>query len=161
MWHTRTWRTNYCSILGWIRTLVFKRGWTSAVYYFQWGLCSSSQSQITGKRQPVKHGFRNSPNRNPAFNKGSPSQLQRTLANNTLYPQRTQTPQKAYIPPNRPNPTPISVRHCFKCQVLGHIASDFPNRKFISSAEWETVKEEKKEEKEEQTVEEDEESPEE
>jgi len=44
---------------------------------------------------------------------------------------------------------------------LGHIASDFPNRKFISSAEWETVKEEKKEEKEEETVEEDEESPEE
>jgi len=64
-------------------------------------------------------------------------------------------------PSNRPNLSPTSVRHCFKCQGLVHIASDCTNRKVISLVEWETMKEEEKEEKEEETVEEEEESPEE
>ena len=55
--------------------------------------------------------------------------------------------------------TPISYKHCFKCQGLGHIASDYQNQKIIPLAEWETVKEEEKEDEEEEGVEEEEESP--
>jgi len=44
----------------------------------------------------------------------------------------------------------ITRHHC-KCQGLGHIPSDCPNRKVISLTEWESVKEEDKEEEEEET----------
>ena len=37
-------------------------------------------------------------------------------------------------------------RRCFKCQGLGHIASECPNRKVITLAEWAIVKEEFEEE---------------
>ena len=40
----------------------------------------------------------------------------------------------------------MSTRRCFKCQGLGHIASECPNRRIISLAEWETCKEEEEEE---------------
>ena len=53
----------------------------------------------------------------------------------------------------------MSARWFFKCQGLGHIASDCPNQKAIM-AEWETIKEEK-EDVEEETVLEEETSPEE
>ena len=35
----------------------------------------------------------------------------------------------------------MSNRRCFKCQGLGHIASECPNRKVITLAEWTVVKE--------------------
>jgi len=35
----------------------------------------------------------------------------------------------------------MSNRRCFKCQGLVHIASDCPNRKVITFAEWTVVKE--------------------
>jgi hypothetical protein len=35
----------------------------------------------------------------------------------------------------------MSTRRCFKCQGLGHIASECPNRRVISLAEWETLEE--------------------
>ena len=35
----------------------------------------------------------------------------------------------------------MSNRTCFKCQGLGHIASDCPNQKVITLSEWSTVKE--------------------
>ena len=35
----------------------------------------------------------------------------------------------------------MSNRRCFKCQGLRHIASDSPNRKVITLAEWTAVKE--------------------
>ena len=105
------------------------------------------------RKQPVKCDFPKPLNRNSPFNKGSLNQPQRTPATNTPYPQRTQTPQKACSPPNRPNPTPMSTRHCFKCQGLGHTAFDCPNRKVITLAEWQSVKEEEKEEEEEEAVE--------
>jgi len=60
-------------------------------------------------------------------------------------PQRTPTPQKASATPFRPNPNP-SNRRCFKCQGLGHIASECPNRKVITLAEWTAVKEDFEEE---------------
>jgi len=40
----------------------------------------------------------------------------------------------------------MNNRRCFKCQGLGYIASECPNRRFISLAEWETCKEEEEEE---------------
>jgi len=43
----------------------------------------------------------------------------------------------------------MSTRRCFKCQGLGHFTFECPNRKVITLAECEVVKEEKiKEEKE-------------
>ena len=113
------------------------------------------------KKQPVRREFPKPQNCNSPFNKGSSNQPQRTPATNTPYPQRTQAPQKAFTPPNRPNPIPMSTRRCFKCQGLGHIASDCPNRKVITLAEWESVKEEEKDEEEEEAVAEEEENPEE
>ena len=44
----------------------------------------------------------------------------------------------------------MSNRRCFKCQGLGHIASDCPNRKVITLAEWTNVKEVFEEEHEEE-----------
>jgi len=35
----------------------------------------------------------------------------------------------------------MSNRRCFKCQGLGHIASDCPNHKVITLTEWSAVKE--------------------
>jgi len=40
----------------------------------------------------------------------------------------------------------MAPRRCFKCQGLGHIASECPNRRIISLAEWEANKEEEEEE---------------
>ena len=40
----------------------------------------------------------------------------------------------------------MSNRRCFKRQCLGHIASDHPNRKVITLAEWAVVKKEFEEE---------------
>jgi len=40
----------------------------------------------------------------------------------------------------------MSNRRCFKCQGLGHIASECPNRKVITLAEWAAVKEDFEEE---------------
>ena len=40
----------------------------------------------------------------------------------------------------------MGPRRCFKCQGLGHIASECPNRRIISLAEWEANKEEEEEE---------------
>ena len=34
----------------------------------------------------------------------------------------------------------MSNRRCFKCQGLGHIVSECPNRKVITLTEWATVK---------------------
>ena len=40
----------------------------------------------------------------------------------------------------------MSNRRCFKCQGLRHITSDCPNRRIITLAEWDAVREENKEE---------------
>jgi len=40
----------------------------------------------------------------------------------------------------------MSNRSFFKCQGLGHIASECPNRKVITLAEWAAVKEDFEEE---------------
>jgi len=47
----------------------------------------------------------------------------------------------------------MNPRRCFKCQGLGHIATDCPNRTVITLAEWDAVKEEVAEEEKEETIE--------
>jgi len=62
------------------------------------------------------------------------------------FPQRTPAPKKNQAPQNKPHPNPMSNHRCFKCQGLGHIASECPNRKVIALAEWAAVKEDFEEE---------------
>ena len=69
------------------------------------------------------------------------------------FTQRTQASQKALTPSNRPNPSPMNPRRCFKCQGLGHITADCPNRRVITLAEWDAVKEEVVEEEKEKDIE--------
>jgi len=75
-------------------------------------------------------------------NKGSPypSKFKKPTTFSPQVPQKNQPPQI------RPNPTSIPPRRCFKCQGLGHIASECPNRRIVSLAEWEANKEEEEEE---------------
>jgi len=47
----------------------------------------------------------------------------------------------------------MNPRRCFKCQGLGHVATDCPNRRVITLAEWDAVKEEVAEEEKEESIE--------
>jgi len=67
------------------------------------------------------------------------------MAQSPQPPQRTPAPQKAFPPRNRPNPSLLSARRCFKCQGLGHIVVNYPNREVITFAKWEVVKDKEKE----------------
>ena len=69
---------------------------------------------------------------------------------NHPFPQNTPAPQKAYPPANRANQGPMNPGWCFKCQGLGHIAAECPNRRVITLAKWEAVKEESAEEEKEE-----------
>ena len=80
------------------------------------------------------------------FNKGSPSFPPKPANPSPSFSQKNQDPQKAQPPQNRPNPGPLTPRRCFKCQGLRHIASEGPNRRIISLAEWEASKKEEEEE---------------
>jgi len=71
----------------------------------------------------------------------------------TTYPPNTSAPQKAFPPPNRSKQGPLNPGRCFKCQGLGHVAADCPNRRVITLAEWDAVKEEVVEEETEESVE--------
>ena len=117
------------------------------------------------KKQLVRRDFLKPPIRKSPFNKRSPNQPQKNLARYTPYPhrtsatsntpylQRTQAPQKAFTLPICPNPSPMNPRRCFKCQGLGHIIDDCPNRKVITLAEWDAMKNEVMEEEKEEHVE--------
>jgi len=80
------------------------------------------------------------------LNKGSsiPSPQPIFLASST--PQKKQTPQTSQALADRPNPDPLNLRRCSKCQGFGHTPSDCPNKEFITLAEWEVAMEEEKEE---------------
>ena len=54
---------------------------------------------------------------------------------------------ESLVPPNKPNPAPLTNKRCFKCNGLGHTPSDCPNREFITLAEWEAAMEVELEEK--------------
>ena len=75
------------------------------------------------------------------FNKGSPT-IPPKLVEPSTFPKKNPAPQKSQAPPIRPN----ASKRCFKCQGLGHIASECPNRRIISLAEWEANKEEEEKE---------------
>ena len=64
----------------------------------------------------------------------------------------TSAPQKANPPQTRPVQGPYNPRR-FKCQGLGHIAADCPNRKVITLAEWDAAREEVVEDEPEEPVE--------
>jgi len=49
---------------------------------------------------------------------------------------------ESLVPPNRPNLAPMSIKTCSKCQGFGHTLSEWPNKEFITLAEWETAMEE-------------------
>ena len=51
------------------------------------------------------------------------------------------------VPPNCPNLAPMRIKRCSKCQGLGHITSDCPNKEFITLREWEVAMEEENKEK--------------
>ena len=51
----------------------------------------------------------------------------------------------------------MSNRRCFKCQGLGHIASDCPNRRIMTLAEWDAIRKEDKEEEQKEDEEEEQE----
>ncbi|XP_048503161.2 uncharacterized protein LOC125498889 [Beta vulgaris subsp. vulgaris] len=70
---------------------------------------------------------------------------------NTSY--SSKPPQKNEVKPTVPN-TP---RRCYRCQGLGHIASECPNKKVITLAEYEAIEEGYEEEEEEENMEEEEE----
>ena len=52
----------------------------------------------------------------------------------------------------------MSARRCFKCQGFGHIASDYPNRKVITLAKWESIGEDEEDGEKEENVKKEEES---
>ena len=47
----------------------------------------------------------------------------------------------------------MSCKRCFKCQGLAHIASDCPNKKVITLAEWESIRKDDEEEGREENME--------
>jgi len=47
----------------------------------------------------------------------------------------------------------MSARWCFKCQELGHIASNYPNRKVKTLAEWKSIEQDDEERGREESVE--------
>ena len=98
------------------------------------------------KSRIFKRDFTKPLNKGQPFNKGSPSFPPKPIITPPSFPQKNQAPQKTQTPLNRPNRSPMAPRRCFKCQGLGHIASECPNRRIIFLAEWEDNKEEEEEE---------------
>ena len=98
------------------------------------------------KLRPFKREVPKSLPKGVPFNKGSSSYPTKPMGTFAPTPQKSQAPQKGQTPPIRPNSTPNATKRCFRCQGLGHIASECPNRRIISLAEWEANKEEEEEE---------------
>ena len=98
------------------------------------------------KNRSLKREYTKSIPKGTPFNKGNSSYPPRSMIPSNPNPQKKQAPQKGQAPQSRPNPTPTAPRRCFKCQGLGRITSECPNRRIISLAEWKANKEEEEEE---------------
>jgi len=121
------------------------------------------------RRQQLRHENPKNQPRTTPFNKGSfglpyrrtavhppVQQIVHPETQNPPFPtspQNTPAPRKAYPTPNRVPQGPMNPRRCFKCQGLGHVAADCPNRRVITLAEWDAVKEEVVEEEKDESVE--------
>ena len=46
---------------------------------------------------------------------------------------------ESLVPPNKPNPSPMSIKRCSKFQGLGHTTLVCPNQETITLAKWEAV----------------------
>jgi len=98
------------------------------------------------KSRSFKRDFAKPLPKGQPFNKGSLSLPPKPANPSLSFPQKNQAPQRNQPPQNRPNPGPSTPWRCFKCQGLRHIASQCPNRRIISLAEWEANEEEEEEE---------------
>jgi len=48
---------------------------------------------------------------------------------------------ESLVPPNKPNPAPMTIERSSKFQGLGHTPWDSPNKEFITFAEWKAAME--------------------
>jgi len=86
------------------------------------------------KIRPYKREFSKPLPKGPPFNKGSSTIPPKPTPTPVSLPQKNQVPLRTQTSQNKPNPGPFNPRRCFKCQGLGHIASECPNRRIISLA---------------------------
>jgi len=128
-------------------------------------VCLGTQGGTAEEEKPTKTRLSQAPGTNCALQQGElksapsahgmqePVQTRNPNHPYPSFPQNTPAPQKAYTPSNRPSQGPMNPRRCFKYQGLGHIAADCPNRRVITLAEWDAMKEEVAEEEKEESVE--------
>ena len=120
------------------------------------------------KTEPLKREFAKPLPKGQPSNKGSPSYPSKPVTSPTSFPQEDHAPQNSHPPQNEPSPDLITLRSCFKCQDLDHIALECRNGNITSLAECEgnieekedralCLMEESQEEEQEEVVEEDDE----
>ena len=92
-------------------------------------------------KQPSRHEISKSSPYEQTVNKGSSSYTPKPTAPNFPSPQKSPTPQKNLFPPPTQKPLPKGAPKCFKCQGFGHLASECPNRRYVTLAEWKATEE--------------------
>ena len=96
------------------------------------------QKKGRSKPEPTKPPFRPYPSQRPTTVNPKP---------NSSNPKPPSPPTPKSAPQNRPNPAPNSFKRCFRCQGLGHIASECPNKRVVTLVEYQAhIDEEEREE---------------
>ena len=96
------------------------------------------QKRSRGKLGPTKPLNCPYPSQRPAYINPKP--------NNSSNPKPPPPPTHKTAPQTRPNPAPNAFKRCFRCQGLGHIASECPNKRVVTLVEYQTHEEEMEEE---------------